>query len=103
MFRRRWADHDFHEAGGESIAMVQKRNMDALKDILAARAGKNCVVGTHGTALSSILNYYSPEFNCDSFLRILDWMPYVVELDFDGTVLTGKTEHLHVDKKKETR
>lgn len=27
MFRKRWADHDYHEEGGESIAMVQNRNI----------------------------------------------------------------------------
>lgn len=36
--------------------MVQKRNMEALHDILADNADKEIVVGTHGTALSSILN-----------------------------------------------
>ena len=46
--------------------------------------GKNIVIGTHGTALSAILNYYRPEFGCEDFLRILDWMPYVVELTFEG-------------------
>ena len=24
MFQKRWADHNYHEEGGESIAMVQK-------------------------------------------------------------------------------
>ena len=56
------------------------------------------VIGTHGTALSTILNYYDPSYNCDSFLRIIDWMPFVVELDFEGTRFLGKTEHVHVEK-----
>ena len=30
MFQKRWADHNYHEEGGESIAMVQKRNIEAL-------------------------------------------------------------------------
>jgi len=33
MFQKRWADHDYHEEGGESIAMVQKRNIEALSQI----------------------------------------------------------------------
>ena len=54
MFQKRWADHDYHEEGGESIAMVQKRNMEALNEILSDNADKEVVVGTHGTALSTI-------------------------------------------------
>ena len=56
------------------------------------------VIGTHGIALSTILNYYDPSWNCDSFLRIIDWMPFVVELDFDGTRFLSKTECVHVEK-----
>ena len=82
VLKMRWADFSFHEEGGESIGMVQKRNIEVLQEILMANQGKNIVIGTHGTALSSILNYYNPKFNCDDFLRIVDWMPYIIELDF---------------------
>lgn len=99
MFRKRWADHDFHEEGGESISMVQQRNIAALADIIKAHKGKNIVIGTHGTALSSILNYYEPEFSYSDFMRILNWMPYIIELDFDGTQLIRKTEHIHREKR----
>ena len=85
LFRRRWADFDWHEPGGESLRSVQERN-------------RTVVIGTHGTALSTILNYYDPSWNCDSFLRIIDWMPFVVELDFDGTRYLSRTEHVHVEK-----
>ncbi len=98
MFRKRWADHDYHEDGGESINMVQKRNVEALKEILGQNEGKNIVIGTHGTALSAIMNHYRPAFGCDDFLRIIDWMPYIVELDFDGQALTAVCEHAHIEK-----
>ena len=98
MFQKRWADHNYHEAGGESIRMVQERNIEALKEILASNEGKNVVIGTHGTALSAIMNYYNSELGCDYFLRIIDWMPYVVELDFDGQKLIKIVEHAHVEK-----
>ena len=98
MFQKRWADYDYHEKGGESIAMVQKRNMEALKEILSQNEGKTLVIGTHGTALSTILNYYDNSFGCDDFLRIIDWMPYIIELDFEKDVLISKTEHLHIEK-----
>lgn len=57
MFQKRWADHDYHEDGGESIAMVQKRNVEALNEILSDNPGREIVVGTHGIALSTILNF----------------------------------------------
>ena len=98
MFQKRWDDHNYHEEGGESIAMVQKRNMRALTEILRDNIDKEVVVGTHGTALSTILNFYDKSFGCDDFLRIIDWMPYVIELDFEGDKLVGKVEHCYVVK-----
>lgn len=98
MFQKRWEDHEYHEEGGESIRMVQSRNIEALKEILENNQGKNIVIGTHGTALSSIMNYYNPDFGCNDFLRIIDWMPYIVELDFEGQVLVNINEHAYIEK-----
>lgn len=98
MFQKRWSDHDYHEDGGESIAMVQNRNMEALKKILSDNPDKGIVIGTHGTALSTILNFYDNGFGCNDFLRIIDWMPYIIELDFEGNKLISKHEHCYVEK-----
>lgn len=98
MFQKRWSDKNFHENGGESIHMVQKRNVAALHDILMSNIGKTIVIGTHGTALSSILNFYDTTFDCSSYLRIIDWMPYIAELDFEGDHCLGKREHLYIQK-----
>ena len=98
LFRKRWEDFDWHEPGGESLRSVQERNIAALTEILTANREKTVVIGTHGTALSTILNYYEPDYHCDSFLRIIDWMPFVVELDFEGTQFLRKAEHVHVEK-----
>ncbi len=98
MLEKRWADLDYHEEGGESIRMVQRRNVEALQDILEENQGKNIVIGTHGTALSSILNYYNPEFGFDDFWRLVDWMPYIIELDFEGQKLVSTVEHVHIEK-----
>lgn len=98
LFRKRWEDFGWHEPGGESLRSVQERNIAALTEILTANRDKTVVIGTHGTALSTILNYYEPDYRCDSFLRIIDWMPFVVELDFEGTQFLRKAEHVHVEK-----
>lgn len=98
MFKKRWDDHDYHEEGGESITMVQKRNIEALNKVLLDNPNKAIVIGTHGTALSTILNFYDNSFGCDDFLRIIDWMPYIIELDFEGNHLICKQEHCYVEK-----
>lgn len=100
MFEKRWADLQWHEEGGESLAMVQQRNIAAVFDLLERYPGKNILLGTHGTALSTILRYFDPAFGCGRFLRIIDWMPYVVRLDFEGRSCVGKEEIMHVEKPK---
>ena len=42
---------------GNNHGMFQKRNMETLNEILSDNADKEVVVGTHGTALSTILNF----------------------------------------------
>lgn len=101
--RLRWEDHERHEEGGESIAMVQRRNLEVLGEILSCCQGKTVVVGTHGTALSTILQHWNPDFGSEDFFRILDWMPYIVELDFEGGRMTELTEHLHLAKRFQKR
>ena len=96
--RRRWQDFSWHEPGGEALGQVQQRNIAALKELLEEGRGKRIAVGTHGTALSTILNYYRPQFGCEDFLRIVDWMPYVVELTFDGQKLLTFRELAHLEK-----
>ncbi len=98
LFKKRWDNHDFCEEGGETIAMAQRRNIEALKEILEKHKDKRIVIGTHGTALSTIFNYFNPEFGCDDFLRIIDWMPYIVEMDFEGLELVKITELAHIEK-----
>lgn len=98
MFQKRWAEHNYHEDGGESIDMVQKRNIEALKEIISSNMNRNIVIGTHGTALSTILNFYDKSFSCDEFLRIIDWMPFIIELDFQKNKMIGKYEHCYIQK-----
>ena len=70
--------------------------MEALKEVLEDYAGRTVVIGTHGTALATILNYYDNSFGLNDFLRIVGWMPYIVELTFDGDKLMEKRELAHV-------
>ena len=94
---KRWDDFSCAEEGGECLASVQSRNIEALKEVLYEYAGKTVVIGTHGTALSTILNYYDNTFGLKDFLRIVGWMPYIVELTFCNDKIMGKKELAHVE------
>lgn len=98
MFRRRWADLDFCESDGECLRSVMDRNIAALNDILDAHKDENVMVGTHGTALSTILHYYDNSFGADDFMRIIDFMPYIIRLGFEGRECVEKEEILIVEK-----
>ncbi|MBS5365036.1 MAG: histidine phosphatase family protein [Clostridium sp.] len=98
IFQKRWADHDYHEEGVESISIVQNRNIGVLNEILSDNKDKDVVVVTYGTNLSTIFDFYDNSFGSENFLRIIDWMPYIIELDFEGNELVGKQEHCHVEK-----
>lgn len=98
MLEKRWSDFSFAEAGGENLSSVQKRNMEALKEVIQSYGGKTVVIGTHGTALSSMLKYYDRSFGLKDFLRIVNRMPYIVELTFDGGSLIEKKELAYVEK-----
>ena len=94
---KRWDDFMCAEEDGECLASVQARNIEALKEVIADHVGETVVIGTHGTALSTILNYYDSSFGLDDFMRIVAWMPYIVELVFDGDELIEKKELAHVE------
>lgn len=96
--RKRWADFACCEPGGESLASVQRRNMAAVTDILHRYAGKAVAIGTHGTALSTILRWYDPAFDGEAFFRMEYYMPYIVHMTFDGETLVEQEELLIVQK-----
>lgn len=82
--KRHWENRDYREPGGESLRQVQARNLAALGEALKRYQGKTIAVGTHGTALSSIVNFYQPKFGFEQFAQIIDLMPWVVKFEFSG-------------------
>lgn len=82
--KRQWEDFDYKLADGETLHEVQKRNIAALEKVLEQYKGKRVVVGSHGTALSTIINYYQPDFGLDGFESIRTLMPWIVRFDFEG-------------------
>ena len=94
----RWADFTCAEPGGEGIGSVQRRNVEAILEILSSHPGQTVAVGTHGTALSAILNHFDPSIGLEWFRDIWHAMPYILKADFDGVRLVKITEILRIDR-----
>lgn len=84
--RKQWEDFGYKLSDGECLQEVQDRNISALNAVLSTYRGKNIVVGSHGTALSTIINYYDQSFGYSDFLMIGFLMPWIVGLTFDDQV-----------------
>jgi len=82
--KKQWADFDYKLSSGESLREVQMRNVEALKQIVQEHHGKNIVIGSHGTALSTIINYYDSTYGFDDFMLIINKMPWIVQFKFKG-------------------
>ena len=81
--KNQWNDFDYKLTDGESLGEVQHRNIRALNQILEKYSGKNVVIGSHGTALCTIIHYYDNTFGYTEFERIRGLMPWVVQLTFE--------------------
>ena len=84
-----WADFSYTHSDGECLTEVQERNIAALSDVLCRYQDKNIVIGTHGTALSTIINYYDNTYGFKDFMVMVNIMPWVVKMKFDGMNLVG--------------
>lgn len=82
--KQQWEDFSYKLSDGECLLEVQERNIAALNKVLTKYAGKTIVVGSHGTALSTIVNYYDDSFGHAEFEKIRGLMPWVVEFRFEG-------------------
>lgn len=81
---RQWEDFGYKLPDGESLCEVQARNVDALRSLLRQHPGKSLVIGSHGTALSTVINHYVPSFGYARFEEIRGLMPWIVRFDFEG-------------------
>ncbi len=83
--KSQWENFEYKLNDGESLNEVQSRNIKALHKILNENSNQNIVIGTHGTALSTIINYYDKTFDYLSFTKIKDVMPFIVCMEFEKT------------------
>jgi len=89
LIERQWADFSYTLSDGECLAAVQERNIAALRSVLARYEGENIVIGTHGTALSTIVNYYDSTYGFADFMAMVYLLPWVVKMDFDESGCAG--------------
>ena len=86
---QQWSDFGYTYSDGESLGVVQKRNITALNCILDKYKDKIIVIGTHGTALSTIINYYDKLYGFDDFISMVNTLPWIVKADFDDNGCIG--------------
>ncbi len=83
---KQWNNFDYKLNHGESLREVQDRGIKAIEEIIRDNKGKTIIVGTHGTFLGVLLNYY--EKKCDyHFWKSLE-MPAIISiiLDSEGAI-----------------
>ena len=90
--RQQWTDFAYKLVDGESLAETQARNISALHAVLRDNEGMNLVIGTHGTAMSTVINYYDPAYGFEQFWGIVGKMPYILHLQFQGIELLNMEE-----------
>jgi 2,3-bisphosphoglycerate-dependent phosphoglycerate mutase len=81
--KKQWSDFSYSLPNEECLADVQKRNIAALNDVLSLHKNKNIAIGTHGMALSTIINFYDINYGFDEFMEMVFLNPWVVIIDFD--------------------
>ena len=86
--KAQWTDFDFKLSDGETLREVQTRNIAAINRLLSEYRNKTIVVGSHGTALSTIINFYDKQFGYDNFERIKGLMPWIVKFTFENDICT---------------
>ena len=82
--KAQWMNFDYKLLDGESLQEVQTRNILALNHVLGEHRNKTIIIGTHGTALSTIINFYDKRFGYDHFQKIQGLMPWIVRFTFQN-------------------
>lgn len=89
--KRQWKDFDYKLTQGESLKEVQQRNISVLHHLLIKHPNETLLIGTHGTALSTIIQSYHPNFCFEQFEAIKNIMPWIVKMHFNGLKLNSLT------------
>lgn len=81
--KRQWYEFSYRTENGESLSDVQIRCASALREAIKQHKDETFAIATHGTALATIINRFYPDFGYTDVMRIINYMPYVVKMEFD--------------------
>lgn len=98
--QRQWDNFDYRLSDGECLREVQSRNVKALMKLVQLHPEANCVIGSHGTALSTLINHFNPHFGFEDFSKIKGLMPWIVKMSFENQI-SIKIESIDVFKNNE--
>ena len=90
--QRAWEDFTYRYETCETLQEVQTRNLRKLRELVAEHPDETIVIGTHGTALSTIIHYYKPDYGYEEFLRIMEFKPWIVRFQYNGEHLINMKE-----------
>lgn len=94
--KRLWTDFSYRLSDGESYGNVQRRCIASLLPLLKKHEGQTIAVSMHSTAMSTIINYFKPDFVWENYFEVLCHTPYIALLTLDGEKLTDIQYH-HFD------
>lgn len=102
--QKQWQDKTYKLANGESLQEVTDRQLLVLNQLLDTEQGKTLLVGSHGTAISCLINYYQEKFGYDEFKAIKNLFPFVLKFVFEErtcssiklyNIFTGETNDIY--------
>lgn len=82
--QKQWNDFSYKLTDGEALGEVQGRNIEALFGVIEKYKNKNIVIGSHGTALSTVINYFNKNYGYEDFNKIKAIFPWIVKLTFEN-------------------
>ena len=102
--QKQWQDFSFKLPSGESLEEVQERTVHALKCLLKERLGEQIIISSHGTAISTIVNYFYPQFGLSDFQKLKHLFPFIIRMTFDkerclsiylDNIFTGESNEIY--------
>ncbi len=81
--KAQWSDFNYKYGDGESLGEVRRRVITALERVIKAYPDETVCIAVHGTMLAVLINNYFPDFGYECFMRIIDFMTYIVKMDFE--------------------
>lgn len=99
--KKQWYDVTYRNEGGENLSEVQVRCVSAVRRATKQYKNETIAVATHGTALATIINYFYPDFGYTDVMRMINFMPYIVRMDFEDNKCVSKEEVLIVERRYE--